>query len=102
MLRPPPTSPLFPYTTLSRSADQTRPWQDGHGPGRADVGPPQGSDRLHLNGSRQAEAAVLAKADRTSTRLNSTHAYTSNDRLCYLRPTASAALGRDPHQPRVV
>src|SRR5207237_5341748 len=76
--------------------------QDGHGPGRADVGPPQGSDRLHLNGSRQAEAAVLAKA-RSEEHTSELQSHLNLVcRLLLVQTTASAALGRDPHQARVV
>src|SRR5437773_7578183 len=59
MLRRPPTSTLFPYTTLFRS----------HQPDRAALRGSQG--RPCVCGSRQAR--LKEEADRKSTRLNSSH-----------------------------
>src|SRR4051812_49822050 len=62
MIRPPPRSTLFPYTTLFRS-----PAGEVVDPV---VVPAPGSRRAH--GPHRA-AAVRAPADRKSTRLNSSH-----------------------------
>src|SRR5438094_5944018 len=74
MLRPPPTSTLFPYTTLFRSRPlldrghckpqlvAVRVWADA----RADE-PDQGPGRRHADHSRRQ------RLDRKSTRLNSSH-----------------------------
>ena len=57
---------------------------------------------MHLDRSCQAQAAVLAKAHR-AVRIDQNSAAAAHiDRQENLRPTASAALGRDPHQARVV
>src|SRR5690348_17734697 len=71
MLRRPPRSTLFPYTTLFRSrhvrqglrrrVDQGR-HQDGHRPAQADLRP-----------SVTAPSEAVAARDRKSTRLNSSH-----------------------------
>src|SRR2546429_4345079 len=75
MIRRPPRSTLFPYTTLFRSRDAQRGERPaaarGPGEGRAEVeevGPP---------------ARVLgAGQDRKSTRLNSSHGYISYAVFC--------------------
>src|SRR6266705_3812740 len=58
MIRRPPRSTLFPYTTLFRS---------GAGDGIA-----KGSDIRDIAGNEQRRSAVLSR-DRKSTRLNSSH-----------------------------
>src|SRR2546422_7378876 len=90
MIRRPPRSTLFPYTTLFRSA-QPGGARDGeeHPPARAPEGRHPGARvegeaeqalRLgHLQG--RARAARLA-GDRKSTRLNSSHGYISYAVFC--------------------
>src|SRR3712207_9165231 len=96
MIRRPPRSTLFPYTTLFRSlglggdgggaAGQLR-WQHGERSGRRVVlGEPQTTVRPHLVGAVHAEQqgsvgtddvcdqADRLGRDRKSTRLNSSHA----------------------------
>src|SRR3712207_8777316 len=74
MIRRPPRSALFPYTTLFRSLPQQRP--------RTEVvvvdERPQ-ADRPALPG---VDHGVLLPRDRKSTRLNSSHANTSYAVLC--------------------
>src|SRR5687768_18276990 len=82
MLRHPPRSTLFPYTTLFRSAEevaeaeQARPYEGGH--------LRQGC-LVHFE---QAELGVLrgqeggGDPDRKSTRLNSSHGYISYAVFC--------------------
>src|SRR3712207_7827875 len=80
MIRRPPRSTLFPYTTLFRShvVDDHRPvLPPAQLRGDKDVpaGPPT-RPRVHRNGGRpevRARAGV-PRADRKSTRLNSSHA----------------------------
>src|SRR2546422_2629363 len=71
MIRRPPRSTLFPYTTLfrSRRADPLRPRNTGHG------APPQ---------KRDPETVLIlgASRDRKSTRLNSSHGYISYAVFC--------------------
>src|SRR3712207_6863384 len=76
MIRRPPRSTLFPYTTLFRSDEEARqrplgarPWHlpGGRMPARLLVGEPR-------RGHRQAPGGGgLASGDRKSTRLNSSH-----------------------------
>src|SRR5438874_6035996 len=66
MLRRPPRSTLFPYTTLFRS----------HRPVRGEV------RRLQLLGAGQGGANALVRGDRKSTRLNSSHVEISYAVFC--------------------
>src|SRR5688572_31026828 len=79
MIRRPPTSTLFPYTTLFRSVRQER----------ADAEPPPdrpGSGRHHRLPDVAAEADLHEgpdpPADRKSTRLNSSHSQISYAVFC--------------------
>src|SRR3712207_6989392 len=93
MIRRPPRSTLFPYTTLFRSLvaveDRVRPRRDGHGAVLVDVlaahveqgdhGPPV----LTLDGQHVLEQVVAGvDEDRKSTRLNSSHANISYAVFC--------------------
>src|SRR3989449_3841124 len=71
MIRRPPRSTLFPYTTLFRSHGQDG--SVGAGPDRP--GGEQGRGRARA-------AAVVGVADRKSTRLNSSHGYISYAVFC--------------------
>src|SRR3989442_10765529 len=87
MIRRPPRSTLFPYTTLFRSRGPFQGWQD---PARLHAGFPAGRrivppsaergrrDSDH-HPSRRSEGAVL---DRKSTRLNSSHVRISYAVFC--------------------
>src|SRR3712207_7640703 len=86
MIRRPPRSTLFPYTTLFRSADGRadpgavpRPLGDRAGDLAVPVCP-QGGARTWLQG-RDPGAARLRR-DRKSTRLNSSHANISYAVFC--------------------
>src|SRR2546422_5797445 len=80
MIRRPPRSTLFPYTTLfrSRQSAQVSPISEGghHRLPRRDRGEP--------GAVRGEHAAVRARrsADRKSTRLNSSHGYMSYSVFC--------------------
>src|SRR5947199_7649170 len=63
MLRPPPRSTLFPYTTLFRSPILTNNCYECHGPQKQ-----KGALRLD-----QKTSALRGGLDRKSTRLNSSH-----------------------------
>src|SRR5690349_24223314 len=79
MIRPPPRSTLFPYTTLFRS---------GHpGPGGLPVHDP---DRL---GDARVERLVV-DGDRKSTRLNSSHVEISYAVFCLKKKMARRMRGR--------
>src|SRR5947199_5194781 len=79
MIRRPPRSTLFPYTTLFRSGELVRQDVDRdagnhlaerRGPGR--VFPP-GAIRAECGGRRSCSGAGRDARDRKSTRLNSSH-----------------------------
>src|SRR3712207_8688058 len=87
MIRRPPRSTLFPYTTLFRS----------HRPARADAAPAE-ADRRDGGGLRRGRRARAARglrphdrcrqrADRKSTRLNSSHANISYAVFCLKKKT---------------
>src|SRR2546422_2567151 len=93
MIRRPPRSTLFPYTTLFRSVQQLdRP--RGH-PGRfeaasrADVEPGLGQLRL-------VSPARPCRRDRKSTRLNSSHGYISYAVFCLKKKKNGYAAQMDP------
>src|SRR5688572_32636495 len=91
MIRRPPRSTLFPYTTVFRSLAPVRPggiWTvhvrpaaaaDQHTEG--DGGQRTGRDRLPHDGA----LAVSAHGDRKSTRLNSSHSQISYAVFCLKR-----------------
>src|SRR3712207_9009213 len=81
MIRRPPRSTLFPYTTLFRSAGPAAPAGGGPGPGAAAgrAGP------VAVAGPADAGRAGRgrpARPDRKSTRLNSSHANISYAVFC--------------------
>src|SRR2546422_1370030 len=81
MIRRPPRSTLFPYTTLFRSAPPPR--QGACRPSRAP--PPAGtSPRVQTNGEADRSPAGREDRppDRKSTRLNSSHGYISYAVFC--------------------
>src|SRR5687768_18409844 len=78
LIRPPPRSTLFPYTTLFRSPDlSTRQGRDDavrHGLADAE----RVADREH----HVADLQLIGIRDRKSTRLNSSHGYISYAVFC--------------------
>src|SRR5438874_4304668 len=92
MIRRPPTSTLFPYTTLFRSPPGGR---CGH---RAVHGRPGvASHRCTAAGGRGARAATL---DRKSTRLNSSHVEISYAVFCLKKKKKKDQLAtRDEQRP---
>src|SRR3712207_8702113 len=88
MIRRPPRSTLFPYTTLFRS-DRERRRDDVRVPARAPGRPVAEGRSLAPGGGRGVEGArqpaarlLRARADRKSTRLNSSHANISYAVFC--------------------
>src|SRR5437763_5421584 len=77
MIRRPPRSPLFPYTTLFRSG----------GPDAGRGGEPS---RLHRTGREHRSAAVGSEIDRKSTRLNSSHRCISYAVFCLKKKNNTA------------
>src|SRR3712207_7652197 len=87
MIRRPPRSTLFPYTTLFRSEHvEHRRRQQRHGVGRQAGHPRALPARLDGDPHRPALAHLVTDAleeqDRKSTRLNSSHANISYAVLC--------------------
>src|SRR2546426_8725448 len=73
MIRRPPRSTLFPYTTLFRSGDEER---IGHRPGA------EGAGHDHVAHEAEHPAGERRDADRKSTRLNSSHLVISYAVFC--------------------
>src|SRR3712207_7111399 len=78
MIRRPPRSTLFPYTTLFRSAAKRAVFFD---PISAHVGQ-RNQDRVDPFGVQRLERFVGVPLDRKSTRLNSSHANISYAVFC--------------------
>src|SRR3712207_7942691 len=85
MIRRPPRSTLFPYTTLFRSELLLRPLPV-HEPGRlvnlAAPGPQTGGTQCNRIGSCEEVFSYPMFRDRKSTRLNSSHANISYAVFC--------------------
>src|SRR3712207_8626374 len=93
MIRRPPRSPLFPYTTLFRSRARDEPRAVVHPPGLRELAHPGVDDRepraALLPRAQAVGRAVVARPrqsaqplDRKSTRLNSSHANISYAVFC--------------------
>src|SRR3712207_7130463 len=85
MIRRPPRSTLFPYTTLFRSASPHADRRPGHSAGAHPVGPCPAD--AHAVGARAVHASAPGGlpspvGDRKSTRLNSSHANISYAVFC--------------------
>src|SRR2546430_12587469 len=78
MIRRPPRSTLFPYTTLFRSRDEER----------ADAAREERGERRDRE--RRAGAALARHRDRKSTRLNSSHSQISYAVFCLKKKTVSS------------
>src|SRR2546422_4773221 len=74
MIRRPPRSTLFPYTTLFRSKPSV-PLVIERLPGKPNVG-------KYCRPSQPCDERALARLDRKSTRLNSSHGYISYAVFC--------------------
>src|SRR2546430_13097455 len=82
MIRRPPRSTLFPYTTLFRSRRQ-QVQRDVHVTLEGVQGiEPAGDQPLGIVADRQSPTPTIAEADRKSTRLNSSHSQISYAVFC--------------------
>src|SRR5690242_2596862 len=82
MIRPPPRSTLFPYTTLFRShLVRGRRVDEPHG-GELHPGPGRRGQDLHRHGQLHRRLQHGRERDRKSTRLNSSHMSISYAVLC--------------------
>src|SRR2546427_8397381 len=91
MIRRPPRSTLFPYTTLFRSAAAFSPGRLGGNAAK----PPAGRHRRRAG---VAHAGALDRPDRKSTRLNSSHSQISYAVFCLKKkknPTPRDVSGTD-------
>src|SRR2546427_8347310 len=84
MIRRPPRSTLFPYTTLFRSLDRRS------GPFVSD-GPRRRAERTQASGV----AALFPGGDRKSTRLNSSHSQISYAVFCLKKKKKNKIAARD-------
>src|SRR3712207_7624706 len=89
MIRRPPRSTLFPYTTLFRSVEAGQEADERRlaRPGRANDGDALSGSRLEGDVLERVDAALVAEVDRferdrKSTRLNSSHANISYAVFC--------------------
>src|SRR3712207_7569152 len=84
MIRRPPRSTLFPYTTLFRSRDLVRDDVPAHREEIAEHDLGDHGDAGHRRAHRRAEDRLLGdrRVDRKSTRLNSSHANISYAVFC--------------------
>src|SRR2546429_2483221 len=81
MIRRPPRSTLFPYTTLFRSPEDDR------------ASPRLDPSRRHVRGGgRFAGGHAVVHRDRKSTRLNSSHGYISYAVFCLKKKKKNCAL----------
>src|SRR2546430_7911319 len=90
MIRRPPRSTLFPYTTLFRSAAVAKGHEVGLGGadrGRSPAGAPRGCDP--------------GPGDRKSTRLNSSHSQISYAVFCLKKKKPTHARQRKPPVPTI-
>src|SRR5258708_27873725 len=98
MIRRPPRSTLFPYTTLFRS------------PGAAGLRPAEGVEdstrlepcgpvlrRLHAQGLLRSTGPQGPRRDRKSTRLNSSHQIISYAVFCFKKKKKHTRHSRCPH-----
>src|SRR3712207_7068794 len=92
MIRRPPRSTLFPYTTLFRSAAYNRVLASANAVNCAIE-----REILRIWGRAPAEAAPVG-GDRKSTRLNSSHANISYAVFC-LKKNTNRLLATHPHLP---
>src|SRR2546422_3693797 len=80
MIRRPPRSTLFPYTTLFRSDSLRTLFQEGRS--SCSPTPPRPAESLLGYQILQEPCAGLSSRDRKSTRLNSSHGYISYAVFC--------------------
>src|SRR5438132_10537300 len=98
MIRRPPRSPLFPYTTLFRSQAGHRVEVADQVHGGAAIHVPD-ARRLAERGRRQALAVgAEGDGDRKSTRLNSSHTVISYAVFCLKKKKKTENAATDTHR----
>src|SRR2546422_4170321 len=94
MIRRPPRSTLFPYTTLFRSHGRLPERQSG--PDREDQHDHRAGEHL-AHRTRQQRVALRSQEDRKSTRLNSSHGYISYAVFCLKKKKKRSHLTSTRH-----
>src|SRR2546422_4812897 len=82
MIRRPPRSTLFPYTTLFRSRNVARAEPRGYSAHREGPEPVCGCPEHEIQGRNSCSGHPHTGSDRKSTRLNSSHGYISYAVFC--------------------
>src|SRR3712207_8414878 len=82
MIRRPPRSTLFPYTTLFRSAGLPETWDTGTLEGRTTLANEDGFTGSAIGIGEYELRPIDQAQDRKSTRLNSSHANISSAGFC--------------------
>src|SRR2546422_2570377 len=96
MIRRPPRSTLFPYTTLFRS----KAWASSCGvecPGRSDRRQRRDAMATRVESWRNRKTLILSRTDRKSTRLNSSHGYISYAVFCLKKKKNEQRAGHRDH-----
>src|SRR3712207_8267065 len=89
MIRRPPRSTLFPYTTLFRSCASRQPWGWGEPLG---WGGPRIDSGQGVTAAAPEFSLWFQRLDRKSTRLNSSHANISYAVFCLTKKNLSVSL----------
>src|SRR3712207_7395109 len=97
MIRRPPRSTLFPYTTLFRSRVVDRRWlvAHAHDERRPDL---QLRDRDHRPRPDRVRESARHRQDRKSTRLNSSHANISYAVFCLKKKKKNTITNQQAYQ----
>src|SRR3712207_7797024 len=98
MIRRPPRSTLFPYTTLFRSGGGHQGWREG----RRDPGAGAGGEGLRRLRGAARERRRRRHLDRKSTRLNSSHANISYAVFCLKKKKKKKHVVKNTLKVRVV
>src|SRR3712207_8260956 len=98
MIRRPPRSTLFPYTTLFRSDPREVGLDVGHA--AEDLGQVVGAEQVAVALQEgRAVPVAIAQQDRKSTRLNSSHANISYAVFCLKKKKKNAREGKQADSP---
>src|SRR5256885_12447420 len=89
MIRRPPRSTLFPYTTLFRSL--SRQSKEGQ------MEPEMLAMRIRAELRKEGDRGAGSERDRKSTRLNSSHLVISHAVLCLKKKNSHTSSHRRPH-----
>src|SRR5437899_8078125 len=94
MIPQPPSSTLFPYTTLFRSRDRRERHARGAPGPRRPVRPAPPPAVLRVSGRQPIEPRLTRRTDRKSTRLNSSHLGISYAVFCLKKKKSNHTLDK--------